>query len=76
MEIFSRVQVDGAILGIFVHVLDSNTALQINEGHVALNSRAVQCSGSHLASTLARLVPWRSADGEALAAGHYTVEGV
>lgn len=76
MEVLSRIQVDGTVLAVLVHVLDSNTALQVNEGHVTLYSRTVQCSGCDLASTLARLIPWRSADCEPLAAGDYIVKSV
>lgn len=76
VEVFSWVQVDGTHVGIFVHVFDRHTALQINKRHIALNSRAVQSSGCHLASAFARIVPGRGTDREPLAARDHAVERV
>lgn len=76
MEVFPGVQVHRPIFAILVHVLDGDGAFQVNKGHIALDGRAVQGSGGHLATTLARFIPWRCADGETLAARDNAVESV
>lgn len=76
VEILSWVQVDRPIVAVLVHVFDGHTALEVDERHVALYGWLVQCCSRHLATSLTRIIPGRSADGEALTAGNDTVERV
>jgi hypothetical protein len=55
---------------------DRDGGFEIDERHVRLHGRAVQRRGGGLAAILARLVPGRSADSEALGRGDDGVERV
>lgn len=76
LEVHVGVDVDGAVLAVGQQLLDADVGLEVDDGHVRLHGRSVQRGGGGLATALARLVPRRGADGEALRAGYDGVEGV
>ena len=47
-------------------LFDADIGFQVDKRHVGDNGWSVQCSGGGFPSSLAGLVPWRGADGEAL----------
>jgi hypothetical protein len=76
MKVLSRVDLNRPIMAILPQVLDCNTTLQVNEWHVTLHRRSVQCRRRHLPPSLTTLIPWRRANGEPLTRRHHRVESI
>lgn len=70
------VDVAAAAVAVVQQLADAGRALEIDDGHVRLHGGPVERRGGRLAPPLARVVPRRRANGEALRGGHDRVEGV
>lgn len=76
MKVCDWINISLSIPGVVEKLFDGDIALEVEDRHVRLHSGTVQGGGSGLAAVLAGLVPWRSANREALRGGDDGVESV
>lgn len=76
LEVRVGIDIDGAVPAVAENLLDARVRFEVDDGHVRLHGRPVERRRGRLAASLARLVPRRRPDGEALRAGHDGVESM
>lgn len=75
-DVRDGVDVAAAAVAVVQQLADARRALEVDDGHVRLHGGPVERRGRRLAPPLARVVPRRRANGEALRGGHDRVKGV
>jgi hypothetical protein len=76
MKVASWVQVHRPTFRILRNISNADIALEVDDGHIRLDGRPIQGRGGSLPPLLARLVPWRCANREALRSRNNTVESI